>query len=194
MVTTQHGHINGTGTSKQTHRHKLPMIAPNRRLLVRTERSFARVATDLRDVLRNLATGNADWPLYLFGRTGLGKSMAALCLADVTETAVYATPDDLCRWTMAEFDGDWHWVAEKHLAILDELGSRSNVKDLHATSVQRFCDYREQNHGRVAIYVANLTPKELATVYDDRICSRILCGTRFQVKGDDRRITKCPAK
>ena len=42
--------------------------------------------------------------------------------------------------------------------------------------------------GRVAsIYISNLSPQQLHTAFDDRIASRLLCGTLHELDGNDRR-------
>jgi hypothetical protein len=40
----------------------------------------------------------------------------------------------------------------------------------------------------VAIYISNLEPEAIARVYDDRIASRLLCGTWYKLDGEDRRL------
>jgi hypothetical protein len=150
---------------------------------------MAKVQPALVDVFRKLVSGRAPWPLYLHGAVGGGKTCAALALADFIDTAVYFTAEDLADQQMR--DGiDWEIVRTKGLAMLDELGERERVGDLHYSVVKKFCDAREVYAGRVAIYIGNLKPSELATLYDDRICSRVLAGTRFELVGDDRRATR----
>jgi hypothetical protein len=56
--------------------------------------------------------------------------------------------------------------------------------------VKNFADARAINARGVAVYVSNVAPNELASMYDDRICSRLLCGTWFELKGPDRRLAK----
>ncbi len=150
------------------------------------------VDSRLRTTLRELATGEARWPLYLWGTSGAGKTMAALCLVDYVPPAgrFYATVGELCDAVMAqEAKGNWKQVREAELAILDEIGERRNIGDLDYTTVKRFMDLRESRQGRVAIYISNLSPGDLQKAYDDRIASRALCGTVFELKGSDRRFT-----
>jgi hypothetical protein len=152
-------------------------------------RQLDRVDANLLALLRRLVSGQAEWPLYLFGAPGRGKTSAALALADVVETAVHATCDGLADATMSGNDGTlWERVRTKHLAILDELGARERVTDLGYSTVKRFLDLREQQAGRVAIYIANVEPESIAGLYDDRIASRLLCGVVFKLDGDDRRL------
>lgn len=161
--------------------------------------------TEMVEVFQLLVAGKAPWPLFLFGPAGSGKTCAALCLADWCEYASYRTVEDLVddqvkgqrpyiRSTLFDFalevDGERPSKDRTSLAILDELGERTNVSDLQHISLKRFADYQELENNRVAIYISNLKPSELARLHDDRICSRVLCGTRFELKGKDRRISR----
>ncbi len=169
------------------------MVAERRRLLPNVDRSLRSVEAELLRVLENLAAGRLIWPLLLWGRPGRGKTCAALALADVTATAVYTTADGLASMTInrdgAEVDAEFDHIGTKQLAILDELGTRDKVGDLAYSVVKRFADVREQQAGRVAIYISNVAPNELSGLYDDRLASRLLCGTVFELTGADRRRT-----
>jgi DNA replication protein DnaC len=138
-------------------------------------------------LLRRLVTGKARWPLYLHGPAGSGKTLAALCLCDVTIQAVYQTVEQISDVVFQP--GEWIWRAarERELCVLDELGARQNVTDPHYQAVKKFADARELYANRVAVYISNLRPKELVKVYDDRIASRMLCGELFCLEGEDRR-------
>lgn len=84
----------------------------------------------------------------------------------------------------------WADVETKELAVLDEFGTRGTVGDLHYNVVKRFADLREQHRFGVAVYVSNLSPKDIPGLYDGRIASRVSCGTVFCLKGEDRRFPK----
>ncbi len=150
------------------------------------------VKPDLRDTLRNLATGNLPWPLFLWGPSGGGKTSAALALADFADTACYWTADDLADQVMAGTPGEtaetWELIAKKDLAILDEIGERRNIGDLAYRVAKKFADLRETQAGRVAIYISNVSPAELQSLFDDRIASRLLCGTVHKLEDRDRRV------
>jgi len=148
-----------------------------------------RVDAELLTLFRLLVSGKQPWPLYLYGASGVGKTAAALCLCDFAATAVYKKADELCDLAKADDAAiQWKAIAKKDLAVLDELGERENVTDFHYTTVKRFLDLREERAGRVGIYVSNATPREIQTLYDDRVASRVLCGAWYQLKGKDRRI------
>lgn len=139
----------------------------------------------LRAVFRRLVTGEAPWPLYLFGDVGSGKTAAVLCLCDHTPDSYYRTVKKLADDTMAKGD-DMIEVGKKALAALDEIGAREKAGDLVYGVVKDFADRRENKH-HVAVYVSNLDVEHLARLFDDRIADRLTCGTVFRLDGKSRR-------
>lgn len=160
------------------------------RILSQVYRNMKLVDPKLFTLFRSLVRGSARWPLYLHGAAGRGKTLAALSLCDWIPRAGYYVPNDLCEAIVnpSRFNF-WESVREKPVVVLDELGAREHVGDLPYEAVKRFADCRELHAGRVAVYISNLTPKQIADVYDDRIASRILCGSWFELTGPDRRMT-----
>ncbi len=160
-------------------------------MLPNLERSLRLVKPEFLETLDGLSAGHLHWPLFVFGPTGSGKTCAALALADVCETACYWSADGLADFTMShepsETQAEFDYIGGKALAILDELGARERVGDLAYSTVKRFADAREQQAGRVAVYLSNVTPSRLAELYDDRIAGRLLCGTVVELSGNDRR-------
>jgi DNA replication protein DnaC len=77
----------------------------------------------------------------------------------------------------------WRDVRRANLLALDELGARMNVSDHHYECVKRLMDARE---GKPTVYISNFAVAELATVYDDRIASRLAFGTVLACQGDRR--------
>jgi DNA replication protein DnaC len=168
---------------------ELPLRRHEIRLMTQVPRSIECVKQELRDVFAKLASAKLRWPLFLHGPAGSGKTMASLCLCDITLTAMYSTVDVLCDRIMAGSGVElWNSIGGKDLAVLDELGDRMHVNELHYKAVKRFCDARE-GANRVAIYISNLNAKELREIYDDRIVSRVCCGTVIELGGVDRRLT-----
>jgi len=186
----QHASINGTAAAREGLR-RIPIEPANVRIMCNVPRSLDLVAPVLRDVLRELAFGRARWPLLLIGDVGVGKTRAALCLADMSRTAAYTTVDRLCDRVMASTpDGIkalWEKLGRNDLAILDEIGQRDKVTDLALCAIQRHLDVREACAGRVGIYITNVATDGLSELYGDRIMSRLLAGTVFTLDGPDRR-------
>jgi DNA replication protein DnaC len=167
------------------------MAPEKRRLLLAVDRHLTAVDPVLRKLLGDLVMGRAPWPLFLFGPAGGGKTCAALALCDVVETAGYWTVDGLCDLTMRPpadaIQSAWDRISTKHLAVLDEIGCRERVGDLHYDVVKRFADARYQHAGRAMICISNVAHDRLSRLYDDRIASRLLAGTVFELKAPDRR-------
>ena len=146
------------------------------------------------------AIASGRWPLLMVGNVGAGKTCAALALLDhVSGTTQYHTAADLTdrlrRATAKEleseqgyliFPGDiWGLWRVAELVVLDELGSRETVSDWQYECVKRAIDERE---GRPAVFISNLLIEGLVRVYDDRIASRLACGTVVKFDGPDRRM------
>lgn len=152
---------------------------------------MAQVDPALVEIFRRLVAGELRWPLYLHGPAGSGKTSAALALCDVIETAIHCTADGICDLEMSGDRGqaasNWAAIRDKHLAVLDEIGARSTVADLHFSLAKKFCDLREQHAQRVAVYISNVRPQAIRTLYDDRVFSRMTAGTIFHLEGRDRR-------
>ncbi|HWB00774.1 MAG TPA: hypothetical protein VG713_19915 [Pirellulales bacterium] len=171
----------------------LPRISRNVRLLPSVDRRPDGTDPVLIRLFARLVSGRAPWPLYLHGPVGRGKTLAALCLCDVARSAAYFTAEGLCdtatelKLRPDELRDFWETVAAKDLAVLDEIGLRGEPSDFAYTTLKRFLDARELCGQRRAIYISNLAPKNLAKLYDDRICSRLFCGSRFELHGSDRR-------
>lgn len=154
---------------------------------------MALVKEGLRDVLRDLAAGKEEWPLFLHGAAGIGKSMAALALADFVAFSWYSTHEQLCDELMAanrnSLAYDWDSVGWADLAIMDEIGAREKVNDLHYTSLLGFWERRERRNQRT-IYISNCSPEEIKKIFDDRIYSRLMFGTVIELEDIDRRTGK----
>jgi hypothetical protein len=180
-------------SSNPTRRFRLRLRPVERIQFPNLDRRWKLVAPELLDVLRRLATGELDWPLLLFGGAGRGKTLASLCLCDIALSSVYHDAETLANWTMnrppTEMAEVWSEIARKELVVLDEIGTRSKVTDLPYRMVMDLAETREKA-GRVAtIYITNINPTDLAALYDDRIASRLMAGTHFELKGKDRRKT-----
>lgn len=181
-------------SAKRSRRSKL-QIVPSRTVTERVcewiqphEREMSLVSEQLKTVFRQLANGERDWPLFLHGNTGAGKTGAALALADFVELAFYAELDQLCTDVM-KGDVNWDLIGWAELAILDEIGMRLKSTDLHYATVKTFWERRERR-GQRSIYISNVPPNRIAEIFDDRIADRLLPGTVIEVTGDSRRFTK----
>lgn len=182
--------------------------SPSRAALPDLEREIGRVDRALVGILRRLVAGLAPWPLFLHGRAGTGKTMAALCLLDHcgdqqtlqhSPDTRYLTTPELCRMLAKADHGGvmlpcrchylspeslWERLAGERITVLDEIGARAVVSDHHYESLKRYTDCRDF---KPAVYISNLSPERLVEIYDDRVASRLCAGTVFEAGGIDRR-------
>lgn len=159
-------------------------------------RARAMVPERIAEAMRDLAKHGEPWPLVLVGRTGGGKTCAALCaidhfggwyteLADFSELVLRARAGELqadggYRYTT---DDVWRRWSEANLTVIDEIGLRTPTDNQFET-LKRMLDRRE---GMPLIVISNFRLPELARVYDDRIVSRLACGTVIETT-EDRRV------
>lgn len=141
----------------------------------------------LRHRFSDLLDGRARWPLYLHGAVGTGKTLAALSLCDHAQPSYWTTVERLVDRRMAKDESCFETISTMRLIVLDEIGARQKDLDVFYQVIQDVADHREHKN-RVAVYVSNLSPPELADLYDDRIASRLLCGTIYELTGPDRRM------
>jgi DNA replication protein DnaC len=168
--------------------------------LVNKVRLIDQIPPQVREAIRALVAGKANWPLVLCGGPGTGKTCASLCLLDyhlgggfyftatgLAQEAACAQmgeiylPNSGRLLTLSQF---WLELGNCQLVVLDELGTRGQVTDHHYDCVQRLLNARE---GKPLVCCSNLRLADLATVYDDRIVSRLSAGTVLWLEGADRR-------
>lgn len=155
----------------------------------------------MRRIIRELCRGYKEWPLFLYGDVGTGKTCAGLCLVDNCG-GMYFTAGDLCQELIdagkgiLNFKESGHklyardiWLAIRAVpvVVLDEVGGRDKVSDFHYDTVKGVLDAREY---KPLVVISNLGLEQIAELYDMRITSRLGAGTVVEVAGDDRRLTK----
>ena len=149
-------------------------------------------------------TAKNQWPLYLWGETGVGKTCGAaaayalwnqpsgfLSLTEhcdilkgfnVNQTQLITTSGGKIELTLT---GYWDRLRKLGLVVIDEIGTR-DASPQRYDSLLRLLEIR---HGKPLILTGNIEPTvKLATVYDERVQSRIVAGVILQVLGNDRRL------
>lgn len=159
-------------------------VPAERWILPHVYRSMNAVDVTLRNVMRDLVTGRLPWPLYLHGPAGAGKTRACLALLDFVLGSKYTTVAQAMTARMN--DEPLPWERPAPLVALDEIGTRTKVRDLEYGVVVDCFESREWI-AAPAIYISNLDPTDLAKLYDDRVASRLLSGSTFRLDGNDRR-------
>lgn len=151
--------------------------------------SWERVPESLRALLRDLVGGKRHWPLFLHGKQGVGKSAVGKLLRASTFRSLMR---DITHFEDIAFSkAGWDWLKEATLVIIDEVGARTSQSNEYSyRAMKRILDLREEHRSRAGVYISNLTMKQIPEFYDDRIASRMLCGTIYEMTGPDQRIAK----
>lgn len=159
------------------------------------------------------AAAQGEWPIYLFGLTGIGKTCAAAavfrswlarsCRKNPPTFPLWTTFPEFCDrlaqirkngsimvehpsgqwWECCETDW-WKRWARTDLCVIDEIGTRSD-NDVRAEALWRLLDQRA---GLPTIYTGNLDEAGIVQVFDERILSRLCNGTMIELVGGDRRL------
>lgn len=170
---------------------------PDMKLMKNKPRTWPKVDQAAREAFAAVVKGKKNWPLFLNGRAGTGKTFAALAFLDlVWSPYLYEPLDKLLAGLVAivkqdEYrgfrtaQGVWNTWARQSVVVLDEIGARDRVSDFHYETVKRAIDERE---GKPAVFISNKPLDDLAKIYDDRIASRLAGGTVMTIICDDRRL------
>jgi len=148
-----------------------------------------RVDPNLVAIMRELVNGVAPWPLLLYGSPGTGKTAAGKLLNAVVYKSVMALASD---YEAVAFDLEsqtWSDIKKSELVVVDEIGARTRQANEYSfQAMKTILDWREDYKNRTGVYISNLEPTALSKVYDDRIVSRLMAGTVYEIKGVDMRI------
>ena len=148
------------------------------------------VAGALSNIFADLTAGKLPWPLLIHGGTGVGKTCAGLVFHDWTPWARWLDIDGLTIQAWSQFEVDnWYWwnqIGKAPLVIVDELAA-GEANKVEYRGLKRLLDIREQRCNRTGVYISNHPPPGIAERYDQRIASRLCCGTVFELTGPDRR-------
>lgn len=145
-----------------------------------------------------------QWPLYLWGETGVGKTCAAAVAYTMwKQSAMWMSLTELCdllnafntapvqllqvRRVSIEItrSGLWNRIRKMGLMVIDEIGTR-DASPHRYDALLRLLDTR---NGLPLILTGNIEPGEaLARIYDERVQSRIAAGVIVRVTGNDRRM------
>ncbi len=157
------------------------------------------VSTGVQDAIEKAARGGSCWPLVLIGPAGSGKTCAAVAsvmrwggkfwqlnefcdlLIDAAQDRLYHNSCGVGYKITARAIWD-EWRTAK-LAVIDDVGTRTKVSDHQFDTLKRLLDSREL---RPTIVTTNLQIDGIASVFDDRVASRLAGGTVIQFDGDRR--------
>lgn len=179
-----------TSESLQAGLRRLQVARPNARQLLDVPRSWGRVQRGFVDVCKRLTAGLAPWPLFVHGDVGTGKTRAGLCLCDIVPGALYWPTDLVSAVAFKPDDFVWEAARNASLIVVDELATANHCNDYEYNGLKRLLDIRDRGDGRVGVYISNLPPDRLRQYFDDRIASRLLCGTIYEFGGNDQRMVR----
>ena len=147
---------------------------------------------------------NRQWPLYLYGHTGAGKTFAAgLVYSAWKKPAAWWSLEEFCdilkgynnshtqlirrsggQQIELTLNNLWKWVESAGLIVIDEIGTRQ-ASSQRFDALLRLLDVRR---GKPMILTGNIDPKAaIAELYDERVQSRIVGGSIVVLKGQDLR-------
>lgn len=144
----------------------------------------------LRRALRAVVAGKADWPLYVFGATGTGKTRGVLCLVDRVPGSRWFDMRTLLDDVYNTDAHTWRSLREPGLVVIDEVGTRGDDRFGREYDALLFAGSLRED--KPTIWISNLSAERLKDQHDDRIWSRLCSGTKVPVDGDDRRFTAGP--
>ena len=150
-----------------------------------------------------LAFAEQQFPIYVFGPVGRGKSFAAaLVYARWTSTVAYLPYSDFIGLSIrADKDGGvtrslpnggclemsqnewWTWIKTVNLLILDDLGT-GHSGEWRCEIMSKLLDLRR---GLPMLLTGNLTLDGIKEHFDERIHDRILAGGLVKVQGRNQR-------
>jgi hypothetical protein len=179
--------------------HKHP---GTRKHMAQIPRLREQIHPDLCGAIRDCTDGVSGWPLFVYGPAGVGKTCASLYLGDrVMGSVNHIDFSSMCQ-EMADVKCErlfWHgthadskvnaemywdrWAAWT-LCVIDEVGVRDRITDHQYETLKTAIDKR---CGSPLVIISNLNLGGLASLFDDRITSRISAGTVVRVNGTDRR-------
>jgi DNA replication protein DnaC len=160
-----------------------------------------KIPSSLLPVLGELIEGRSPWPLYLYGGVGAGKTCAGLLLCDHVTDAMYETCEGFEGMMREAATGRAEWYREGvgglvsegqlwglyrryPLVVLDEIGLREKASDFQYRVLKRLI---EERTGMPLVLISNLSLDGLRQIYDERMVSRITCGTVVRLDGPDQR-------
>ena len=92
------------------------------------------------------------------------------------------------REEAARWDRLMKVVFRRPLVVFEEIGVGREAADFRLDVLLEVLEQRANDPVRPFVVTTNIKPSELATIYDDRVADRILCGTIHRMEGQSRRM------
>lgn len=166
----------------------LPMIRDKAVFRPNVPRDWSLISPGLRQTLDDLGCGKAEWPLYLWGPTGTGKTCAALCLYDKVPDVLWREAEQLEAAAFEREAPQWRWFQDARLTIVDEIGAREGKRDDWGFQREALLRAWRLREFKPSIWISNLRGEDLdASDPHGRLYSRLCSGTVRELAGRDRR-------
>jgi len=141
--------------------------------------------------LTKLSEEQSEWPLYIYGKPGTGKTcIAALIYGAYRRRPIWRRADELLIEIGTSRTDGYAALKEKlhrsPCVFMDDLGVRQPTEAM----TQAMFDLMELRARKPLIIISNHTPGALSKIYDERIVSRITAGTTLEIGGRDQRVGK----
>lgn len=145
------------------------------------------------------AFAGCDFPIFLHGKQGRGKTMAAYYFArrcypkpGVKQILWYRSPRDLQHDIISNRSETIGNFRECSIAVIDNFGATSNdLSDFLADELVALLDRRLY---RPTIICSNLAPSEIKDRLAAPLVSRLFGGTVIEYPGQDRRVQRSASR
>lgn len=195
-----------TGEGQRWHRHRL-----DKEPLIKST-DPKQMPPLIAKAFHDCRVGIAPWPLFIYGGVGCGKSRFALLAHYFYGGKRYEFSElvgdyRLCK--LGDFEHEYGDVGHTspratertfrrmleltRILIVDDIGASGN--DSAHTRETLMLALNARVGGKPAVFISNLSPTELASMYDDRVASRMMEGTVCNMKNaTDLRVTRCEVR
>ena len=148
------------------------------------ERDLNEVSPKVLQQIRSVCNCERPWPIYMYGKTGVGKTSAALAITDHVTRCWYTDIADMPPPWERHW-GDWNQIRRCNLVVIDDIGQVGAEKtDFEYKQIAKV--FRLRNY-KPTIWVSNHEPKLIDELFDTRIWDRLCKGTIIHYDGVSRR-------
>lgn len=156
------------------------------RVLPELERDFNRVPEPIRTAITKCVMGDWGWPLTLCGSVGVGKTRAALLLADWVPDPIFIDASKFfAKWNDYRRDNRCpvkEYFGRCDILILNDVGV-SAPTDARRTALTELFDLCT----KPILITTNLDPTQIGQAFDARVEDRIRQGTIVIARGPSQR-------
>lgn len=185
---------------------------PTRRFQAPRFRELASIPENLRECLKLAEIGKVQWPIYIHGDPGNGKTCASLAISDHVDRSEFFTFEQFAAKTndirfgrsfftaggqmnpegYREITHEIAWTVQRWnqhlvsvpLVLLDDVGTRDRASEAAYEAFKGLLDSRD---GKPLIVTSNHDVSVMATIFDPRVFDRLASGTVVKLTESSRR-------